>query len=357
MVNEMKINTILGFLFITALIGVGATSPAFAQSHFYEGQTITLIEGREPGGTGAMRVQAALPFLKKYIPGQPTIVVQFMPGGGGRKATNHIYSNVQPDGLTLANVGAGLIANAVLGATGVQYELDKLILLGAANGSSHYVFKTMAKLGLDNVEKLRAHSGVRVGAQTVGHDIYINGRMFAWLLGLKEPKFVTGFSGPELDTAMLRGEIDARANIADTILQRNHEFVEKHIMNFHAIIEIPRGEKHEHPLFAKLPEITSFARSDKERKVLSMARAIRLAGSPYILPPGTPKERAEIVKEALRKTFKDPEFHKEYKKLTGDGPSPIMAEAQEQAIQELPKDPAIVETFKVLASASPLPPR
>lgn len=94
-----------------------------------------------------MRVQAAIPFLKKYIPGQPTIITQFMAGGGGRKATNHIYNNVTPDGLILGNVGAGLIANAVLGATGVQYELDKLVLLGAANGSSHYVFKRGRETG------------------------------------------------------------------------------------------------------------------------------------------------------------------------------------------------------------------
>jgi hypothetical protein len=60
-------------------------------------------------------------------------------------------------------------------------------------------------------------------------------------------------------------------------------------MNFHAIFEIPRGEKHPHALFGKLPELTTFAKTDKERKVLSMLRAIRLAGSPYILPPGTPK--------------------------------------------------------------------
>jgi tripartite-type tricarboxylate transporter receptor subunit TctC len=280
-----------------------------------------------------------------------------MPGGGGRKATNHIYANAKADGLTLGNVGAGLIANAVLGAAGVQYDLHKLILLGAANGSSHYVFTTLGKLGLDSIEKLRARPGLRIGAQTVGHDIYINGRLFAWLLGLNDPRFITGFSGPELDTAMLRGELDGRANIADTILQRNPEFVEKRLMNFHGIIEIPQGEKHSHPLMGKLPELTTFAKTDKERKVLSMLRAIRLAGSPYILPPGTPKEQVGILKEALRKTFKDPAFHSEYKKLTGDEPSPIMAESQEQAIQELPNDPEIIKTFKLIAGNAPLPPR
>lgn len=76
-------------------IFLGSPASSVARSTaFYRGKTITIIEGREPGGTGAMRVQAAIPFLKKYIPGEPTIVSQFMPGGGGRKASNYIYRNV-----------------------------------------------------------------------------------------------------------------------------------------------------------------------------------------------------------------------------------------------------------------------
>jgi tripartite-type tricarboxylate transporter receptor subunit TctC len=347
------------FGLIIAVVGAaGFVLPASAQTvPYYQGKTLLIIEGREPGGTGAMRVQATLPYLKKYIPGNPTVVVQFMPGGGGRKAANHVYSNVKGDGLTIGNVGAGLIANAILDATGVQYDIDKLILLGAANGTVQYVFGSVAKLGLDSIEKLRAHGGLRIGAQTVGHDIYINGRVFAWLLGLKEPRFVTGFSGVELDGALARGEIDARVNIADTILLRTPEFIEKRFMNFHAILEIPRGERHPHPAYSKLPELGSFAKSDKERKILALMRSIRLAGSPYVLPPGTPREQVEILKEALRKTFRDPAFHKDFKKLVGDEPTPITAEAQEEAVRELPRDPETLKAFKILAGADPLPPR
>jgi tripartite-type tricarboxylate transporter receptor subunit TctC len=352
----MRDRVLMFRLIITVLAGVGFVRPAFAQTPpYYQGKTLLIIEGREPGGTGAMRVQAALPYLKKYIPGNPTVVVQFMPGGGGRKAANHVFSNIKGDGLTMGNVGAGLIANAILDATGVQYDIDKLILLGAANGSVQYVFGSVAKLGLDSIDKLRAHGGLRIGAQTVGHDIYINGRIFAWFLGLKEPRFVTGFSGTELDGALVRGEIDARVNIADTILLRTPEFIEKRFMNFHAILEIPRGERHPHPAYSKLAELESFAKSDKERKILALMRSIRLAGSPYVLPPGTPKEQVEILKEALRKTFRDPAFHKDFKKLVGDEPTPISAEAQEEAVKELPRDPETLKTFKILAGADPLP--
>jgi tripartite-type tricarboxylate transporter receptor subunit TctC len=343
------------FVILAVFIGC---APLFAQSQpYFQGKTIMLIQGREPGGTGALRAQAAIPFLRKYLPGEPIIVTQFMPGGGGRKASNYIYHNAKPDGLTFGNVGSGLIANAVLGSTGVEYDIDKFVYLGAANSTAQYVFGTWSKLGLDNLDKLRARSGLRIGAQTVGHDIYINGRLFSWLLGLRDPKFVTGYSGPEVDLAMSRGEIDGRANIPDTILQRSPEFIEKKLVNYHAIIQIPKEDRHPHPLFNKLPELETFARADRERKIMTMFRTFRLVGSPYILPPGTPAEIANQYREAMRKTFKDPAFIKEFKKLTADDATPLLPEAQEKAIRDIPRDPEVIALFNKLAGAEPLPPR
>jgi tripartite-type tricarboxylate transporter receptor subunit TctC len=324
---------------------------------YFQGKTIILVQGREPGGTGALRVQAAIPFLRKYIPGEPTIVTQFMTGGGGRKATNYIYRNAKPDGLTIGNVGSGLVANAVLGSVGVEYDIDKLIYLGSSNSTAQYVFGSMAKLGLDNLDKLRAHSGLRIGAQTVGHDIYINGRLFAWILGVREPRFVTGFSGPELDLAMQRGELDARANIPDTILQRSPDHVDKKMVNYHSIIQIPKEDRHPHPAFNSLPELESFSRSDSEKKVLTMFRTFRLVGSPYILPPGTPSEVVAILRAAMNKTFKDPAFLRDFKKLSADDATPLSPEAQERAIKEIPRDSEVIVLFNKLAGGDPLPPR
>lgn len=327
----------------------------FSQTHFYEGKTVTIIQGREPGALGDSRVRAVIPFLSKYIPGNPTIVSEFMPGGGGRKATNHLFSVARPDGLTIGNVGAGLVANAVLGEPGVQYDLDKLIYLGSPNSVTHYVFLSRKELGLNTLEKLRAHPGLRVGGQTVGHDIYINGRLFTWILGLKEPKFVPGYSGAELDLALMQGEVDARAQTAAWLLHRNSAWLEKGLVNIHASIEIPKGEKV--PRLAEIPELENFAKSDKERQVLALFRSFRLAGSPYILPPGTAKERVEILQQAMGKAFKDPEFHKEFKKLTGDGPTPLMPETMDKYIRTIPRSPEIIALFHKIAGAGPLPTR
>jgi tripartite-type tricarboxylate transporter receptor subunit TctC len=348
--RKIQVAFVLGAVFSLLLAGY-----SYAQPSFFQGKTITIIQGREPGGTGDMRVRAVIPFLRKYIPGQPTVVAEFIPGAGGRKAANHIFSGARSDGLAIGNVGAGLIANAVLGVAGVQYDLNRLIYLGTPNSASQYLFITRKEAGLTSLEKLRAASGVRVGAQSVGHDIYINGRLFAWILGLKDPRFVTGYSGPEIDVALLRGEVDARANIANTVLRRTPDWVEKGLVDFHVILEIPKGDKH--PRFGHLPELESFAKSERERKILALDRTFRLGGSPYILPPGTPKDRVEILQEAMRKVYKDSEFHKEFKKLTGDDPTPLMPEALDRYVRELPRDPEIVEVFKKLAGAGPLPPR
>jgi len=343
-------------LFALAALWSGLFPPlAFSQALFYQDKTITIIQGREPGALGDNRVRAVIPFLKKYIPGNPAIASEFMPGAGGRKATNHIFSVARPDGLTIGSVGAGLVANAVLGEPGVQYDLDKLIYLGSPNSATHYVFLSKRELGLNSLEKLLGYSGLRIGGQSVGHDIYINGRLFGWILGVKEAKFIPGYGGTELDLALMQGEVDARAQTAAWLVHRNPDWLEKRLVDVHIGIEIPKGERH--PRFANLPELESLSKSEKERQILALFRAIRLAGSPYILPPGTPKELVEILQEAIRKSFKDPEFHKEFRKLTGDVPTPLMPETMEKYIREIPRSPEIISLFHKIAGAGPLPPR
>ena len=340
-----------GFYVLTIL----SAAPVSAQSNFYEGKTVTIVQGREPGDAGDMRVKAILPFVQKHLPGNPTIVSEYMPGGGGRKAANHIYRSVKPDGLTLGNLGAGFISNALLGETGVQYDIDRFVYLGSPYSAAHYLFLTKKDLQLGSLEKLRATPGIRIGAQSVGHTIYITGRLFSWLLGLKEPKFITAYAGNEIDVALMRGELDARSQAADWLLLRNRDWLDKRIMDFHAVFETPKGDKH--PQFASVPELETFAKTDKERKVLAMQRGFRLAGSPFFLPPGVPKERIEMLQTAMRKALSDPGFAQEFRKLTGDDPTPLTPEANEKAVRDIPREPEIIEIFKKIIGAGALPVR
>ena len=338
-----------------AVFFLGFGAHVYAQSSFYQGKTIRLIQGREPGGSGDTRSRGVIPFLKKHIPGNPNIVSEYMPGGGGRKAANYLFSSARPDGLTIGHVSSGIVTSAVLGETGVQYDIDKFHWLGSTDSAFHYVFFTRKQLGLDSLEKLRAYPGLRIGATSIGHTTYTYGRTFTWLLGLKDIKFVLGYSSLEVDVAMASGELDARSNNSREVMRRSPDALKKKLFDFAAILKIPREDKE--PDFEHLPEIDGFVKSERERRFLALTRATRSVGTPYLIPPGTPKEQVQILREGMRKTFQDPEFQKEYLKLTGDDLSPLMPEDQEKIIRSVPRDPETIELFKLINGNKPLPPR
>jgi tripartite-type tricarboxylate transporter receptor subunit TctC len=330
----------------------------FAQASFYQGKTITIVLGTSAGGLGDLRLRAFAPFLKKHIPGNPTVVIENMPGAGGRKAANHTFRTARPDGLTIGGLLPGTVPDAITGEVGVLYDIDKLIYLGTPNrGTGHTAFFTRKEAGLSSIEKMRTTPGIRIGAPTVGHPHYILGRWFAYMVGMPNPKFVTGYEGPAIDLALLQGEVDGRAHSPDTILLRNREWLEKGLVDFKIVMNVPRGQKHPHPAFANLPELESFAKSTRERRLFDLYEAFRTTGSPLALPPGTPQDRVAILQDAVRKVFKDSEFYKEFKKLTGHDAEPLMPEELTQAIRDLPREPEVVELYKALAGAGPLPPR
>jgi tripartite-type tricarboxylate transporter receptor subunit TctC len=355
--DKSKAMPLLGVYLGALWLGLFSGDVAFPQTSFFQGKTITIVQSSGPGGVGDMRTKAIVPFLQKHIPGNPTIVMQYMDGGGGRKAANHLYKSVRPDGLTIGRMSTPFVMHAILGESGVLYDIDKVTYLGTSYSGGYHVFVTRREAGLGGLEKLRAASGVRVGAQSVGHLIYISGRMFTYLIGLKQPKFVTGYDARELDIAIEKGEIDARSTVADSMLHENREWIDKGLMDFHGIIEIPKGQKHTHPQLAKLPDIESFARSEMDRKLVAMYRTFVGSGNPYILPPGTPKDRVQILQEAMRKTYRDPDFFKEYTKLSGLKAEPQMPEELEQTVRDMPRDREAVELFKKLTGADPLPQR
>ena len=344
-------------ILLAAPSSLGLPAYGFPQSPFYEGKTINVVYGGGPGGTVDLRFRATASVLRKHIPGRPTLTIEYMPGGGSRKAGNHLY-RARPDGLTMGVMLSSFAPAAVLGSTGVLYDIDKLIYLGSPTSGEPYIFLSRKEARLENIDKLRSASGVRIGAQSVGHNLYNIGRILAYLAGMKEPKFVTGFAqGNEVNLALMQGELDARWTIQATLVREAPDWIEKKLVDLHWVIEVPKGRRHPHPVFAGLPDIERLAKSEKDRKLLVMHRAFVGAGTPFILPPGTPLDKVQILREAMRKTFNDPEFYAEFKKLVGEEPTPLMPQELEKAIRDLPRDREVIELFNKLSSTEALPPR
>jgi len=341
---------------VTLLCCTISPSLGFSQAPFFHGKTVKIINN-DPGGTAGLRVKSLMPFLRKHIPGNPTVVIEFMEGGGGRRAANHLFQNAKPDGLTIGALSSSVIGLQVMKETGVMYDIDKFIYLGTPVSENHNVIYTRGELGLGSLDKLRAATALRLGAQEVGAVAYISARLFAYFLDLKAPKFVTGYNSLEADVALRNGEIDSRANNVTSVLTRNRDWVDKGIMDFHAILAVPKDDKPSHPRLAQLPEIETFAKTEKERKLLTMWRGFRTAASPFVLPPATPKDRVEILQDAMRKVFKDPEFRADFKKLVTDDASPLMPDELTKIIHEMPRDPGVVDMLKKFSGVEPLPSR
>jgi len=342
--------------FTLAVFILSALSSAHAQTPFYQGKHILLIVGAGPGGMGDLRAKALSAGLTRHIPGNPPFVFQYMAGAGGRRAANQIYNTSKPDGLTLLRVTSSIIPYAVLGESGVQYDIDKLNYLGATEHQLYYMFVTRKGAGINSLEKLRSTPGIRIGTNPVGHTGYLQSRVLSYLLDLKDPKIVPGYEGNDLDIALAAGEVDARIAATGTVSQ--NDLLSKNLADFHVGLGIPASYKDPRFAHLKLPDLSSFAKSDKERKLLAMMEGFRVVGTILTAPPGTPRERLDTLKEAVAKTYADPKFAADYKRLTGgDDPSPLLPDEQAKIVRGIPRDPETIELFKKFAATAALPAR
>ena len=343
-VKTLKLETVFAVGFFFFLMTAGS---AAEQAPYYAGKTITIVRGGGPGGSGEFQSRALMPYLRKYIPGNPTITMEFMNGASGRKAANYFYT-AKPDGLKIASAGA-MIPGPILGLPGSNYDIDKFIYIGSTETGNPYVFFTRKTTDFDSLDKVRRTPGLRIGAHSVGHSVYVTARMFAYFLNFKDPKFIVGFNDPEMDVALNNGELDGRTS-------SNVDGVLKDLGNrvhFHATLSNPKGRID--PRLPGLADLDNSLKNDRERKVIDLLRAFQVPRWPHHLSPGTPPELVKILREAMEKTFKDSGFQEDFKRLMGREPTPLTGEEVEKAIKELPRDPEVIALYKKLAESGPLP--
>jgi tripartite-type tricarboxylate transporter receptor subunit TctC len=347
------VGAVISVLFLLAL----RVSEVFSQADFYQGKTITIIQDSSPGGVGNLRTNAVIASLKKHIPGSPNIVVQFMEGAGGRKAANFLFNSARPDGLTIGRVGSGFVSGPILGLPGVLYDVNKFIYLGSGHSEGSTVFFTRKEVGLDSLDKLKKSTNLRIGGQSIGHSNYTAARLFAWLLDIKEPRFVVGYSGAEIDVAIAQGELDARANNIDAVIQRTPQLFSEGLAHFHAVVEVPFGFRQNHPVLARLPALHTFASTEREKRVVEMYVSFMQFLQAFVLPPNTSPERVKVLKDAFAKVWKDKEFYENWRTMTKGEPSPLMPEELEAMVKAIPREPQDVKLYNLISGEGPLPKR
>ena len=328
-----------------------------SEEPFYKGKMLTVIQGGSPGGSGDLRIRTVNKYLRKHLPGKPTIMQKYMPGAGGIFATNHIANSSKQDGLTIGVVGSSIYANAILGAPGARYRVKDLFFLGSPTPGGPYTLLVRPALGLDTVEKLRAYKRLRFAQRSVGHLLYIVDRVYAYVLELKEPKWVLGYASSELDQALERKEADIRTTSVYSLIRTRPGWQKKGYTTPVLLKETMGRGAESFPSFPQdRPLLEKYANTKLKKGVLLFHKSIRPGSTIFFTSKRIPELARKALRQAIKKTWKDPAFGAEYQRMLGEGVAPVTGEQIEEALAQIPTDPKIKEVYKQIIGGGPLPP-
>src|SRR5918999_1896780 len=316
-----------------------------AQSNFYEGKTIRIIVGFSPGGGYDALARMLSRHMPKYIPGQPTIVVENMTGAGSLLAANHIFNVAKPDGLTFGHFSGGFAFNQVMGQPGIEFDARKFVFVGAVARDESAIALTKAS-GIHNMDQwLAAKTPVKMGTTgpgAFGTDNVIKVIKTALNLPIQ---IISGFKGTaEMRLAAESGEIDGTTWGWDTMRGAWQKAIESGTV----LIVLQTVTKP----FSDLPRVPlaiDLAKTPEARQLIEIGiHYPSKITKTLALPPGTPADRAQILQKALQETVKDKAFIAEAEKAKL-GLAPVTADDMKTTVDGIFKlDPGLLERLKTI---------
>ena len=281
------------------------TAPASAQTpdEFYRGKQIRIVVGTAAGGDYDVWARLLARHLVRYLPGNPGIVVENMPGAGSLVATNHLYNVAPRDGTVIGMMSRSMPAAAVMGVPNVRFDPVKFNWLGSPEVNNLVLFINNAT-AIRKVTDLYDHELI-VGATGPAQGITVGPVMLRNLLGMKL-KMVTGYRSPgDMALASSRREVDAFANTIGGPAGARRPWVESGQMRvlFNFEPEAVPG--------IGAPTIFEFLKTDEQRQVMTFFASNVLLGRPIMTAPGVPADRVAALRRAFDAAFKDAALLKE----------------------------------------------
>jgi len=327
---------------LSALVALGGEGrPAAAQS-FYEGKTVRIIVGLAPGGGFDTYARVIARHIGRHVPGNPTFVVENMTGAGSLIAANHVFKVAKPDGLTVGKFNGALMLGQVLGQPGIEFDARKFEFIGAAVKEDVACAMTKAS-GITSLEKWAASPvPVKLGGTAPGASPDNTARILKAALGLPI-QLVAGYKG----TAEIRLAADGGEVAGGCWSWESMRATWRSGLDAGEVVPVLQATGRPFPDLPNVPLAINLAKSDDARRLIQIG--IQNSGAfarPFLLPPGTPKERVQILRKAFQDTLKDPAFLAEAQKakLTLD---PLTGEELERLVAEIfTLDPALVAKLK-----------
>ena len=280
-----------------------------AQTPYYQGKTITITVGYQPGDGYDIWARVLAAHMGKHIQGNPNMIAQNMPGAGSMIAANYIYNVAKPDGLTLGSIGPSLYLDQLIGKKEVHFDWAKFGWVGSTENTPWLLYMK-TDTPYKTIEDVRKASvAPKCSATGTGTSGYFIPKLLEEAVGAKF-NIVMGYQGgAEQDLAFERGEVVCRSLSIPTFFARE-PFTTWRKQNLVRIL-MQTGRKRD----PRMPDVPTIHELMNEYKTPAATRSLVTAvlasgdiGRPFVTPPGVPADRLKMLRDAFQKTMKDPAF-------------------------------------------------
>jgi tripartite-type tricarboxylate transporter receptor subunit TctC len=279
-----------------------ATGIAQTPAEFYRGKTLEFVVGVSSGGGYDLYARLIARHISRHIPGNPKVVVQNMPGGGGMRLANWLYSVAPKDGTAIGATARAMAFEPLLGNKAAQYDASKITWIGSANDEVS-VCVAWHTSGIQTFADVQKRELV-VGSGGNADDTYQFPALLNNMFGARF-RMVTGYpGGNDINLAMERGETHGRCGIPwSTVKATRQIWLDQKQINI--LMQFSLGKHKDLP---HIPLVTDLAATDEQRLILRLIFGRQVMGRPYAAPPGVPTDRADALRKAFMDTMNDREF-------------------------------------------------
>jgi tripartite-type tricarboxylate transporter receptor subunit TctC len=321
-----------------AAISLASARPAAAQSFSLKGKSVTMLIGSEPGGGTDASGRLIARYLAKYLPGEPTMVVQNMPGAGGMTSLNHVVLKTPPDGLLVVMGSSSTVDPMTFRKANSQYDPTKFrIIGGVGRGGTVLVIDGDAERRLYDKSTAPVVMGSNANLPRQGMQVTLWGvEYLGWNV-----KWVVGYPGTnELMLALDRREIDMTSTgnifaVADRLKKGKLKIVNQSGGMENGKI-VGRADYGSAPLFTE--QMNGKIQDPVAKTSFDYWMAMNIADKWLALAPNTPDEILEVYRQAFVKMAVDPEFLAAGEKIS-DGFVPMSYKDVEDYIRTLANTP------------------
>jgi tripartite-type tricarboxylate transporter receptor subunit TctC len=334
-----------------AVITAGSMRAQDAVATFYQNRQINLIVGYGPGGGYDLTARLLARHMGRYIPGNPSIVVQNMAGAGSLRAANYLYGAAPKDGTTFGVLGSDIAMIGLIGASpGVQFDPRRFTWLGSSSsfGNDAFVLIVRADAKSPSIAAARRPGGAPIvlgGTGEGARDADVP-KILRDALGLNIKQVLGYPDSPSIFLAVERGELDGRTFDLSAVRATRPKWLEPD-SGFKILLQFARETRH--PDLRDVPTARELALDADARALVEFAETPLLTmARPFAAPPGVPDERAKALQAAFLAAHRDARFLAEAEKL-GLDISPVGTDQIIAGVERLTQAaPSVVAYMKQL---------